>query len=200
MNVVFLLFEDAEELDIVGPWEVFTMAANEKPELSNFTVSEAGGIVRCAKGLRLMSDYAFDVSPPADVIVVPGGRGTDSQLDNPTVLKWIREASQNCTWVTSVCAGALLLAEAGPAVGRRVTTHWHRVEQLRKHGQVAEVLENVRYVRDGNLVSSAGVSAGIDMALWLVGEIYDPEFARNVQRRMEYYPMPPYAEKTPSGG
>src|SRR3546814_120652 len=98
-----------------------------------------------------------------------------------------------CTWVTSVCTGSMLLAAAGPARGRRITTHWGAVDLVRRRGEAAEVLDDVRYVRDGNLVTSAGVSAGIDMALWLVGEIWEPAFARKVQRQMQYDPAPPYA-------
>ena len=94
--------------------------------------------------------------------------------------------------MTSVCTGAMLLTAAGPAAGKRVTTHWGFIEQLRKRGEAAEVLEKVRYVRDGNVVSAAGVSAGIDMALWLVGQLYDPATARRVQHMMEYDPAPPY--------
>jgi len=95
--------------------------------------------------------------------------------------------------VTSVCTGAMLLTAAGPARGKRVTTHWNFVKTLRERGEASEVLDNFRYVRDGNLVTAAGVSAGIDMALWLVGQWYGPEFARGVQRYMEYDPAPPYA-------
>jgi transcriptional regulator GlxA family with amidase domain len=98
--------------------------------------------------------------------------------------------------VTSVCTGALLLAAAGPARGRRVTTHWRFVPELRARGEAAEVLENIRYVRDGNVVTAAGVSAGIDMALWLVGQLHAPALARTVQRAMEYDPAPPYAAET----
>lgn len=90
-------------------------------------------------------------------------------------------------------SGALLLLEAGPARGRRITTHWNRFESARNHGQAAEVIENVRYVYEGNLVTSAVVSAGIDMALWPTGQIFEPEFARRVQQRMEYEPAPSYA-------
>jgi transcriptional regulator GlxA family with amidase domain len=114
-------------------------------------------------------------------------------VKNEKLLAWIARTATDCKWVTSVCTGALLLAAAGPAKGKRVTTHWGFVEQLRARHEAAEVLDNVRYVQDGNVVTAAGVSAGIDMALWLTGQILTPEFARNVQRAMEYDPAPPYA-------
>lgn len=96
--------------------------------------------------------------------------------------------------MTSVCTGSYLLAEAGLAEGKKITTHWGFIDGLREHGKAGEVLENIRYVRDGNLVTSAGVSAGIDMALWLIGEIWGADHARTVQRYVEYDPHPPYQE------
>ena len=94
--------------------------------------------------------------------------------------------------MTSVCTGSLLLTAAGPARGKRVTTHWSFIETLRSRGEAAEVVEQVRFVRDGNIVSAAGVSAGIDMALWLIGQLESPAFARQIQHYIEYYPAPPY--------
>ena len=121
------------------------------------------------------------------------GRGTRVEVNNQGLLDWIATVAPGCQWVTSVCTGSLLLTAAGPAKGKRVTTHWGFVEALRARGEAGEVLEGTRYVRDGNVVTAAGVSAGIDMALWLLGQIRDPGFARQVQRNMEYDPAPPYA-------
>ena len=187
-----LLFEDAEELDFVGPWEVFTMASKLRPEDRAITIAATREPVRAAKGLRVLPDCSFADAPPLDVVLVPGGQGTRREVANPALIDWLRKAGSQCTWVTSVCTGALLLHEAGFAKGKRVTTHWGFVEQLRQRGDV-EVLEKVRYVRDGNLVTSAGVSAGIDMALWLVGQIHGVPVARQVQHLMEYDPAPPYS-------
>jgi transcriptional regulator GlxA family with amidase domain len=186
-----LLFDDAEELDFVGPFEVFTMAAMGKPGDRVVTIAERAEPVRGAKGLRVIPDHSFADAPPLDVLLVPGGQGTRREVSNPALVEWIRKAAESCAWVTSVCTGALLLHEAGIARGRRVTTHWGFVETLRQRGDV-EVLENVRFVRDGRLVTSAGVSAGIDMALWLVGQIHGVAHARQTQRLMEYDPAPPY--------
>jgi transcriptional regulator GlxA family with amidase domain len=187
-----LLFDDAEELDFAGPWEVFSAAAEVDGESRVVSVAEQGRAVRCAKGLRVLPDHTFEDAPALDVVLVPGGQGTRREVQNPVLIDWLRKVGASCTWVTSVCTGALLLHEAGFARGRRVTTHWAFVEPLRKRGDVT-VLERVRYVRDGNVVTAAGVSAGIDMALWLVGQLHDPQFARNVQRYIEYDPAPPYA-------
>jgi transcriptional regulator GlxA family with amidase domain len=187
-----LLFEDMEELDFVGPFEVFTMARMGKEEDRVVTIAEKDAPVRGAKGLRVLPDCTFGNAPSLDVLLVPGGQGTRKEVSNPALIDWLRKAAEPCSWVTSVCTGALLLHEAGLARGKRVTTHWAFVETLRQRGDV-EVLERVRYVRDGRLVTSAGVSAGIDMALWLVGQIHGVEHARRTQRFMEYDPAPPYA-------
>jgi len=208
-TVGIVLFPDAEELDWAGPYEVFGMAAAllGERELQNdpisdeerraadlvlTTIAQTKEPVRCRKGLRVLPEHDFTDAPPLDVILVPGGQGTRVEVDNPVLIDWLRKAGERCQWITSVCTGALLLHEAGFARGKRVTTHWAFVEQLRARGDV-EVLERRRYVRDGNLVTSAGVSAGTDMALWLVGQILTPDFARNVQRAMEYDPAPPYS-------
>ncbi len=188
-----LLFDKLEELDAIGPWEVYTMAAAERGSGRVVTISETGGLIKCSKGLRIESDHSFADAPPLDILVVPGGQGTRIEVDNPKLIEWIAKVAPDCTWVTSVCTGSMLLVEAGPARGKRVTTHWGFVETLRERGGAAEVIDDMRFVRDGNVVSSAGVSAGIDMTLWVVGQMDDPGFARHVQHRMEYDPAPPYS-------
>jgi len=188
-----LLFDHAEELDFVGPFEVFTMARMNGHEADRVvTIAEHAEPVRAAKGLRVIPDHTLADAPPLDVLLVPGGQGTRTEVANPALIEWLRKAAEPCTWVTSVCTGALLLHEAGLARGKRVTTHWGFVPQLRERGDVT-VLENVRYVRDGRLVTSAGVSSGIDMALWLVGQLHGVAHARTTQKLMEYDPAPPYA-------
>ena len=188
-----LLFPDAEELDFAGPWEVLSWAAQHLfPEDRVVTVAEEERPIRCAKGLRVLPDHGFANAPPLDVLLVPGGQGTRREVANPELIEWLRKTGERCQWVTSVCTGALLLHEAGFARDRRVTTHWAFVETLRQRGDVT-VLERTRYVRDGNLVTAAGVSAGIDMALWLIGQIHGVDAARKVQRGIEYDPAPPYA-------
>jgi transcriptional regulator GlxA family with amidase domain len=185
-----LLFDDAEELDFAGPWEVFTMARMEGDRV--VTIAERDQPIRAAKGLRVLPDHTLADAPPIDVLVVPGGEGTRREVENPAVLDWIKSAAANCTWVTSVCTGSYVLHAAGLVADRQVTTHWGFVDQLREQGNVT-VLENVRYGRDGNVVTAAGVSAGIDMSLWVVGQLYGIPHARVVQRLMEYDPAPPYA-------
>ena len=198
LRIGILVFDDAEELDFVGPWEVFTMAnemakrmGREAPHAVRL-VAERDAPVRCAKGMRVLPDTTTGQCGALDVLLVPGGQGTRREVNNTALLEWIVATAATATWTTSVCTGALLLTAAGPAKGKRVTTHWAFVETLRARNEASEVVANYRYVRDGNIVTAAGVSAGIDMALWLVGEWHGADFARTVQRGMEYDPAPPY--------
>jgi len=197
-SIGILVFDGAEELDFVGPWEVFTMtnevlALSGKPAAHEVKlVAERDTPVTCAKGLRVLPDLTVAQCERLDVLLIPGGQGTRREVKNEALLTWIAAVSRHCEWVTSVCTGALLLTAAGPAKGKRVTTHWAFVEQLRARNEATEVVERIRYVRDGNVVTAAGVSAGIDMALWLVGQMHGAQTARFVQRAIEYDPAPPY--------
>lgn len=193
------IFEGAEELDVVGPWEVLGVSAALRSEAESgrsvdraVLVAESLEPVRCAQGMRMLPDATFDASPPIDVLLVPGGVGTRTEVDNPAILDWLRRTAPVCRWVTSVCTGVLLLHEAGPARGHSVATHWSFEDDLERRGDVT-VVRDQRWVVDGNLVTSQGVSAGIDMTLWLVGEMYGVEHARAVRRQMQYEPEPPYS-------
>jgi transcriptional regulator GlxA family with amidase domain len=198
MNIAILIFDGVEELDFQGPWEVLTMV-NEVRALKKlegrdnvYLVSQVGGRVTCAKGMRVEADYSYATAPQADVLLVPGGQGTRREAKNPATLAWIADQSKACTWVTSVCTGSLLLAAAGPARGKRITTHWAAVGEVRKRGEAGEVVEGRRWVVDGNLVTAAGISAGIDMTIWLVAQLHGEEMAKTVVRMMEYDPAPPF--------
>lgn len=198
-NIGILIFDGVEELDFVGPYEVFTMSnevygheGRERPDRV-ILISEKGGTITGAKGMTVEAHVSIADAPALDLILVPGGIGTRREAKNEALLAWLARVSAGCEWVTSVCTGALLLCVAGPAKGKRVTTHWTFIPALRETDGSATVLEEVRYVRDGNVVTAAGVSAGIDMALWLVGQMHGEDHARNTQRAMQYDPAPPYA-------
>jgi transcriptional regulator GlxA family with amidase domain len=190
-TIGIVLYPDNEELDWAGPFEVFGMAAMGR-DVAVVTIAESTEPVRGAKGLRVLPDHSFETAPSLDVVLVPGGQGSRAQMKNPVLLDWLRNVAPGCSWVTSVCTGSAILHEAGLTKGRRITTHWGYIEALRKRAEDTTVLERVRYVRDGKLVTSAGVSAGIDMSLWLVGQLFGVEHARATQRWMEYDPAPPY--------
>lgn len=192
-----LIFDDAEELDFVGPWEVFTTSGMIREQADTAVlIAERADPVRCAKGMRIVPDHTIDDHPPLDVLLVPGGQGTRREVANLAIIGWIRAVSASATWTTSVCTGALLLHEAGPARGRRVATHYAFEDTLQARGDIT-VIRDARYVVDGNLVASQGVSAGIDMALWLVGALHGREHARAVRRYIQYEPAPPYLADEP---
>ncbi|MEQ9198148.1 MAG: DJ-1/PfpI family protein [Parvibaculum sp.] len=197
-NIGILIFDGVEELDFVGPYEVFTMSnevhgreGRDQPDRVTL-ITETGKSVTGAKGMTVEAHAGIADIDALDVLLIPGGQGTRREVENEALLAWIAKVSGGCEWVTSVCTGALLLCAAGPGKGRRVTTHWGFIEALRERGEAAKVLEEVRYVRDCNVVTAAGVSAGIDMALWLVGQMHGEEHARFTQRFMQYDPAPPY--------
>lgn len=194
-TVAILLFDDVEELDAVGPYQVFGTASAQHPELFRvFTVAaDSSRPVRAVNGLRMLADFSPDTTPPFDVLLIPGGVGTRRVADTPALVQWVARSAATCRMVASVCSGARVTLAAGLATGKRITTHWGVVEELRKRGEAAEVLDDVRFVRDGNIVHAAGVSAGIDMSLWLVGFLATPAVARQVQREIEYHPAPPFA-------
>ena len=187
-----VLFEGAEELDWAGPWEV--MAAGCKEGDRVLTVAQAAGPVRCAKGLRVLPDTTFDDCPPLDVILVPGGRGSRVEMKNHAMTSFVAKQAAQAEWTTSVCTGAFVLLAAGLLDGKRVTTHWAAFDELRSHAPDLELDPDARWVVQGNVVTAAGVSAGIDMALWLVGQLYDIEHARTVRRNIQYDPAPPYQD------
>ncbi|MFF5129935.1 DJ-1/PfpI family protein [Streptomyces syringium] len=192
-----LIFEGAEELDFTGPWEVFTASSMLRGHTDTAVlIAEHPGPVRCNKGMRVLPDHTFDDHPPLDVFLVPGGNGTRHQVDNPALIEWITETSGDASWITGVCTGALLLHEAGPARGRRVATHYAFEDTLESRGDIT-VVRDARYVVDGNLITSQGVSAGIDMALWLIGRIHGRDHARAVRRYIQYEPAPPYLADEP---
>jgi transcriptional regulator GlxA family with amidase domain len=192
-----LIFDGAEELDFTGPWEVFTASSMLRDHADTAVlIAERPGAVRCAKGMRVVPDHTLDDHPPLDLLLVPGGMGTRREVSNPELIKWITQVSADATWVTSVCTGALLLHEAGPARGRRVATHHAFEDALQARGDIT-VVRDARYVVDGNLVTSQGVSAGIDMALWLTGRIHGRDHARAVRRYIQYEPAPPYLADEP---
>jgi transcriptional regulator GlxA family with amidase domain len=187
-----LIFDGVEELDFAGPYEIFGAAAYLRPGDRVVTISRGGQPIRGAKGLRVAPDHALDDAPHLDVVVVPGGRGVRDAMKDGATCEFVTSRAAGAKFVTSVCTGALLLLSTGLARGKRVTTHASCFEEARALTP-REVVSGLRFVRDGNVVTAAGVSAGIDMSLWLLGQLHDEEFAREVQRYVEYFPAPPYA-------
>ncbi|MET9800121.1 DJ-1/PfpI family protein [Streptomyces sp. NPDC006368] len=195
-----LLFDTAEELDFTGPWEVLTTSSALRDGADDTVlIAERSDPVRCAKGMRVLPDHTLDNHPPLDVLLVPGGRGArETEPHNQRVTGWIAKTSSQAAWIAGVCTGAFLLHAAGPARGHRVATHWQYEEALEARGDVT-VVRDARYVVDGKLLTSQGVSAGIDSTLWLVGHLHGRDHARAVRRALQYDPAPPYLADEPLG-
>ncbi len=187
MNFAFLAFNELEELDLIGPWE-FISSAYQMKELNGeaFLVAETAETISCAKGLKVEPHYTFDTCPDFEYILIPGGWGTRAEAKNPVLLDFLKSRSINCKAVLSVCTGAFLLAEIGLLEGKRATTHWGSLNRLRDFGGI-EVVEE-RYTRDGDVWCSAGVSAGMDMALAFINDTFGEKVASKIQFYAEYYP------------
>lgn len=192
MKTGILIYHGAAELDFVGPHEVFSISASiAHPEDQLYTVAKTSEVVVGLGGLKIVPDYTFDTAPTPDILIVPGTQDPLTILGEKEMLDWVRKTDEKTLWTASVCTGAFILLASGVAQGKKLTTHWMGIEAL-KQMNMATVIEDVRYVQDGKTISAAGITAGIDMALWLIGQIYGPDHARQVQEIMEYHPEPPY--------
>jgi transcriptional regulator GlxA family with amidase domain len=191
-QVGILIFGDVEVLDFCGPFEVFSIANSlgataEDTKLYNVhIIAETTDIVSCRNGLLVEPHFTIENHPPLDVIVVPGGRGTRRERTNPRILEWLTAQHATVELMTSVCTGAFLLAANGFLDGKAATTHWGSIDWFRENHPIVEVRENVRFVDEGHVVTSAGVSAGIDMALHIVERQHGIDTARQTARHMEY--------------
>lgn len=191
MNVAVVLFDGAEELDWAGPWEVLAAWRDGWPDdgLNVFTVSWKDEPVVCAKGLRVLADHTWATAPEADVVIWPGGRGTRPMLGDISIRKQVQDLAARAEIMASVCTGSLVYADAGLLTGRRATTHWGSLDHLAELGAVVD--PDARFVDHGDVITSAGVSAGIDMALYLVARLHSRERAVEVRRYIQYDPEPP---------
>lgn len=191
MQVAILIFEQLTALDAIGPYEVFRSVPGWEVR---FVGPEKGAVRTDSGALGLSVDHSLDEVPEADVVLVPGGEGNRRLLRDEAVLSWLRHIDEGTKWTTSVCTGSLVLGAAGLLEGKRATSHWLFLEQLREFG--ADPVGG-RWVEDGKVVTAAGVSAGIDMALHLVGRETAPEIAQAIQLGIEYDPRPPYDAGSP---
>ncbi len=191
MQIAILIFDKLTALDAIGPYEVLRSVPGWEVK---FVGPEKGPLRTDCGALGLHADYSLDEVGEADIVLVPGGKGNRPLLTDETVLSWLREVDAKSKWTTSVCTGALVLGAAGLLEGKRATTYWPFLEQLREYG--AEPVGG-RYVQDGKTITAAGVSAGIDMAFHLVGQEAGPEVAQAIQLGIEYDPQPPFDSGSP---
>ncbi len=191
MQVAILIFEKLTALDAIGPYEVLRSVPGWEVRF----VGPAKGMVRTDSGaLGLSADYALDEVIEPDILLVPGGKGNRPLMTDEAVLAWLRAVDKTTKWTTSVCTGSLVLGAAGLLEGKRATTHWLYLDAL---GELGADPVGGRFVEDGKIVTAAGVSAGIDMALHLVGREVGPEVAQAVQLGIEYDPQPPFDAGAP---
>ena len=191
MKTSILLFDGFTALDAIGPYEVLRSVPGWEVE---FVAAERGEVRTDSGAVGLSADRSLAEVSAAEIVLVPGGEGNRALLDDGEILSWLREIDSTTTWTTSVCTGSLLLGAAGLLEGKRATGHWLFLEPLREYG--ADPVGG-RYVEDGKVITAAGVSAGIDMALHLVGRELGPAVAQAVQLGIEYDPAPPFDAGSP---
>jgi transcriptional regulator GlxA family with amidase domain len=195
LNVGILLFDDVEVLDFAGPFEIFSRTRltpgaesrrdEESAPFQVFTIAKSKQSIRAVGNLIVEPHYSFSDAPRIDIVVIPGGWGTRKVMEDPEVLGWVQRAAQSARYTSCVCTGALVLARAGLLAGRRATTHWAAYDLLDSLGEGVKVIRDVRVVKDG-IFSSAGVSAGMDMAFALVEEICGASVANETAHYIEY--------------
>jgi putative intracellular protease/amidase len=187
LQIAILLYPGVAALDAIGPWEVLSLLPDADVR---FVGTEVGPVIAEGGALLLGVTNTFPEVPSPDIVLVPGGSATPGQMVDDTVIDWVRAAHQTSQWTASVCTGSLILGAAGILKGVSATTHWSRINTLRLMGAKPEPCRRV--VREGKIVTAAGVSAGIDLALWLAGELAGRERAEAIQLVIEYDPQPPF--------
>ena len=193
MRIAIAVFDGAEELDFVGPWEVLAAWRDLcEHDLEVVLVGESAEPVTCAKGMRVLPHTTWSDVGDVDVLLVPGGRGTRALLGDDAIRSRLQALREGGTLLTSVCTGSLVYADAGLLDGRPAATYWAAFDELLALGHDIEPKRDERFVDDGDVITAAGVSAGIDMALHLVGRLGSPDEARQVRRYIQYDPEPPY--------
>ncbi|MGQ4668052.1 DJ-1/PfpI family protein [Metabacillus halosaccharovorans] len=186
-NVAILIYEYVEILDFAGPYEVFLVGSNRGHDFSVYTVAEEKRPVHALGNLSINSTYSIHNCPTPDILIIPGGWGSRKEMHNRNLTNWINEKSNEAELVLSVCTGALLLAKANLLEGLRLTTNQNALNELKEVAPTSAVIvENARYIDNGKIILSAGVSAGIDMSLYVVEKLLGNERAIQAANLMEY--------------
>lgn len=189
-TVGILLFNEVEVLDFAGPFEVFSIAtlleSNEKPFIVK-TISENGELVTARNGLKVKPDYSFANHPSFDIVIIPGGFGAEQiEINNSSVIEWIKNQQSRVEFMTSICTGALLLAKAGILNGKKATTHWMDIDRLEQEFPNVSVQRDVKFVDEDSIITSGGISAGINMSFHLISRLHGKDVAIKTAKRMEY--------------
>ncbi len=189
-NVGILLFNEVEVLDFAGPFEVFsitTLQGKQDKPFSVHVISETGEMVRARNGLMVNPTYSIADMPVLDILIIPGGYGAEEiEINNETLIDWLREQSTKVKLIVSVCTGAFLLAKAGLLYGKKATTHWMDSNRLEREYPKIDIQQGTKYVDEGSIITAAGISAGIDMSFYIIKKLLGSEIARATAKRMEY--------------
>lgn len=187
-SVGIFLFNEVEVLDFAGPFEVFSITkVHEEKPFTVYTVSQNGEMITARNGLKVKPDYSIEDLPPVDILIIPGGKGArENEVKNDIVINWVRQQMKEVKLMTSVCTGALLLAKAGLLEGLKATTHWASIQTFKKDFPNVEVMENVKFVDEGHIITSAGISASINMSFHIVKNLLGVEIAEETAKNMEY--------------
>lgn len=189
-RVGILLFDEVEVLDFAGPFEVFSIASipgqSDKPFLVQ-TVSQSGRMIEARNGLMVQPHFSFANAPDFDIVIVPGGYGAEEiEINNEMVIQWIKNQSDKVELMTSVCTGAFLLAKAGLLNGKWATTHWMDIDRLAREFPDVKVEKNCKFIDEGSIITSGGISAGINMSFHIIKRLLGEDVAKTAARRMEY--------------
>lgn len=187
-KVGIVLFNEVEVLDFAGPYEVFSLASKGKEKIFEVkTVSETNEVISARNGLKILPDITFKDELIFDILIVPGGYGAEEiEIKNPTMIEWIKLQQNQVDILASVCTGALLLAEAGILDNKKATTHWMDYDRLEKEYPRVEVVREVKFVDEGHILTSGGISAGINMSFHIIKRLFGAEVVKDLAKRMEY--------------
>lgn len=188
IKVGIFIFNNVEVLDLAGPFEVFSLATkNNNPVFDVVTISECDELISAKNNLIVKANYTFDNHPDLDILIIPGGIGAEKvEIKNQVVLDWIRQQNKKVSILASVCTGALLLAECGLLNGKKATTHWMDLDQLEKDYPEINVQRGVKFVDEGHLLTSGGISAGINLSFYIITKLIGKDVAKATAKRMEY--------------
>jgi transcriptional regulator GlxA family with amidase domain len=188
ITVGILLFNEVEVLDFAGPYEVFSVATKDNLKLFNvITIGENTELLKARNGLKITPDYQFNNHPKLDLLIIPGGYGAEEiEIKNINLLNWIKKQSKQVKVLASVCTGALLLAESGLLENKEATTHWMDLDRLEKEYPKIKVIKDVKYVDQNEIITSAGISAGINMSFYIIKKLTSIKIVIDTAKRMEY--------------
>jgi transcriptional regulator GlxA family with amidase domain len=189
-NTAILLFNDAEVLDFAGPFEVFNSANLMYGEtiFNVYTIAEKKGAVSARNNFKIIPDYSLDDCPPPEILIIPGGIGRKTEMNNPSLLSWIKEKFIELEFLLSVCTGSFIVGKTGLLEGMEATTHHYSYEEFERTFPKIKLVKNAKYIDNGKIITAAGVSSGVNMSLYLVGRLFGEELKQKTAEHIEFTP------------